>query len=114
MAGRHIRVVSIWIHPGQEAAFGAFEREAARRMAVHGGRIDLAVRTAQPGSAPGPESLEPYEVHVISFPDMAAADAYASDPATHALMEKRAAIIALTTRGCGQGRWGGRADSAFT
>src|SRR5690242_4329387 len=97
MTSRYIRVVSIWIHRGQEAAFEAFEHEAARRMAVHGGRIDFAVRTAQPGSGPGPESLEPYEIHVVSFPDKASADAYAGDPATQALLEKRATIIALTT-----------------
>ena len=97
MGERYIRVVSIWIHKGQEAGFEAFEREAVRRMAAHGGRIDFAVHTALPGSAPGPESLEPYEVHVVSFPDKASADAYAADPATLALMEKRAMIIALTT-----------------
>lgn len=97
MGERYIRVVSIWIHKGQEAAFEAFEREAVRRMARHGGRIDAAVRTAQLGESPGPESLAPYEVHVVSFPDKAAADAYAADPETQALQEKRATIIALTT-----------------
>ena len=37
---RHAIVVSLWIHPGQEDAFDAFEHDAARVMAKHGGRID--------------------------------------------------------------------------
>ena len=102
MAERYIRVVSIWIHKGQVAAFDAFEREAARRMAAHGGRIDFAVRTSPPGSSPGPDSLEPYEVHIVSFPDKASADAYAADPATQALAEKRITIIARTTAVAGR------------
>ncbi|MDP3736087.1 MAG: hypothetical protein Q8R02_01780 [Hyphomonadaceae bacterium] len=96
MAGRYVRLVSIWIHKGQEAAFEAFEREAVVRMAAHGGRIDAAVRTSPTGLATGPEDATPYEIHVVSFPDKAAMDAYASDPATLVLQEKRATIISLT------------------
>jgi uncharacterized protein (DUF1330 family) len=96
MAHRYSLVVSIWIHPGQEAAFEAFERGAARRMAVHGGRIDAAVRTAPDGVATGPGEATAYEVHIVSFPDKAAADAYANDPANVAAREERARIIALT------------------
>lgn len=36
---RYVWVVSLWIHPGQEAAFEAFERAAVRIMERHGGRI---------------------------------------------------------------------------
>ena len=61
---RHIRIVSLWIHPGQDGAFEAFEREAARIMARHGGRIDSAVRIR-----PGGAGDRPFEVHVVSFPD---------------------------------------------
>ncbi len=86
---RYIRIVSLWIHPGQEAAFEAFERDAARIMARHGGRIDSAVRLS------GKRDL-PFEVHVVSFPDPAAADSYATDPETTSLKARRAAIIART------------------
>jgi hypothetical protein len=95
MSGRSVRVVSLWIHPGQEAAFDAFEREAARNMARHGGRIDHAVRVA-PMEEEGTAGATPYEIHVVSFPDGAATQAYASDPATLALAERRKQIIART------------------
>ena len=37
MTNRHVLIVSLWIHPGQEAAFDAFEREAPRIMDRHKG-----------------------------------------------------------------------------
>jgi len=95
MTERHIRLVSLWVHKGQEAAFDAFEREAARIMARHQGRIDTAVRLTPPPGA-GPADATPYEVHVVSFPDQAAFDAYTNDPATLALRERRARIISRT------------------
>jgi antibiotic biosynthesis monooxygenase (ABM) superfamily enzyme len=88
-APRHVRVVSLWIHPGQEDAFEAFEREAARLMARHGGRIDSAVRMSGGADAP-------YEVHLVSFPDLESAAAYADDPATRELRQRRDAIISRT------------------
>lgn len=90
---RHVLVVSLWIHPGQECAFEAFERDAARVMAKHGGRIDQAVRVAQDGAGDAP-----FEVHCVSFPDRAAAEAYASDPEMPGMLHRRAAIIARTER----------------
>jgi antibiotic biosynthesis monooxygenase (ABM) superfamily enzyme len=86
---RYTRVVSLWVHPGQEAAFEAFEREAARIMARHGGRIDTAVRVGRGGEAP-------FEVHIVSFPNPEAAESYARDPETASLGERRTAIIART------------------
>jgi antibiotic biosynthesis monooxygenase (ABM) superfamily enzyme len=88
---RHVRIVRLWIHPGQEAAFEAFEREAARLMARLGGRIDAAVRVD-----PGGGGDSPFEVHVVSFPDRAAAESHAADPETLELRSRRAAIIART------------------
>jgi hypothetical protein len=95
MSERYVRVVTLWIHKGQEAAFEAFEREAARIMARHKGRIDNAVRLTPPGGA-GSNDATPYEIHIVSFPDKSAAEAYAADPATLALQEKRARIISRT------------------
>lgn len=88
---RYVRVVSLWIHPGQEAAFEAFERDAARIMERHGGRIDSAVRIA-----PGREADAPFEVHIVSFPSRAMAESYAADRETAGLMALRAEIIAQT------------------
>jgi antibiotic biosynthesis monooxygenase (ABM) superfamily enzyme len=89
MTKRNIRVVSLWIYPGQEAAFEAFEREAVRLMARHGGRIDSATRIEQ-----GTET--PFEVHVVSFPDRPSAESYAADPETVELRGRRAEIISRT------------------
>jgi antibiotic biosynthesis monooxygenase (ABM) superfamily enzyme len=95
MTKRYVRVVHLWIHEGQESAFEAFEREAARIMARHKGRIDSAVRLTPPPGAPPPDAT-PYELHIVSFPDQAAFEAYSSDPETLALREKRSKIIART------------------
>src|SRR5690349_1879825 len=112
MPSRYARVVSIWIYPDQEAAFEAFELEAARRMARFGGRIDAAVRTAPEGEAPSPESAAPYEVHVVSFPDHPAFDSYVADPENQALQERRSTIIARTvsTPGLSAGPYGVEED----
>ena len=91
MSERYCLVVSLWIHPGQEAAFEAFERDAARLMTRHGGQIDSAVRIAL-GGAGNP----PFEVHLVSFPDRVAADSYAADPETLKLRAGRDEIIAKT------------------
>lgn len=89
---RHVRVVSLWIHPGQEGAFEAFEQEAVRRMARHGGRIDSAVRVDNPGGS----ADAPYEIHVVSFPNAGSVAAYAGDPETLGLLVRRNAIISRT------------------
>ena len=108
MTSRYARIVSIWIHQGQEAAFDAFEHDAARRMARFGGRIDAAIRTAPGGDAPALDSATPYEVHFVSFPDRAASDSYAMAPESQSLQEKRSAIIAQTriTPGVSAGPYG--------
>ena len=94
MSGTHIRIVSLWIHPGEEAAFEAYERDAARLMARHGGRIERAIRVQAVGV--GGEGEAPYEVHLVSFPSREAADSHAADPETALLRLRRAKIIART------------------
>ena len=101
MTNRFVLLVHLWIHPGQEAAFEAFERQAARIMARHKGRIDSAIRMTPPDGA-GPNDATPYEVHVVSFPDKAAWEAYGQDPETLKLREKRGKIIARTALMMGQ------------
>jgi hypothetical protein len=89
---RYVRVVSIWIHAGQDLAFEAFERDAARIMARHGGRIDSAVRVT-----PDATRDAPFEVHVVSFPDRVAAESYAADRETVERRQRRAEIIERTS-----------------
>jgi antibiotic biosynthesis monooxygenase (ABM) superfamily enzyme len=95
MSERFVLVVHLWIHPGQEAEFDAFEREAARLMARHKGRIDRAIRMTPPEGA-GPRDETPYEIHVVSFPNKGAWEAYGADPDTLKLREKRSQIISRT------------------
>ena len=86
-------VAEIWLHDDAASdAFEALELELARLMARHGGRIEHAVRVD-----PGPAAADlPFEIHVVSFPDRAAFDAYRADPATRALGPRRDRLIART------------------
>jgi hypothetical protein len=95
MSNHFVLLVHLWIHPGQDAAFEAFEREAARLMARHKGRIDHAIRMTPPEGA-GANDATPHEIHVVSFPDKAAWEAYGQDPETLKLRERRGNIIART------------------
>lgn len=55
--------------------FRAYERQAALVMAKHGGAIERAVEI------PSEKEGDPYrEVHILSFPDEAAYQAYSADP----------------------------------
>ena len=91
--GRFQAIAEIWLHDDAASdAFEDLERELAELMARHGGRIDHAVRID-----PGPAAADlPYEIHVVSFPDRAAFDAYRADPATRALGPRRDRLIART------------------
>lgn len=79
MTSRYILVVSLWVYPGQEEAFEAFERDAAQLMAKHGGRIDSAIRI-EPDLTPPADGPPPHEVHIVSFPNLAAAGALRAGP----------------------------------
>lgn len=87
-----VLVVSLWLRDGDVAGFEEFERQAARLMARHGGRIERAIRRdAQAGS---PD--DPFEIHIVTFPTPAAFDAYRADPDTGMLAALRETIIART------------------
>ncbi|HEX5045958.1 MAG TPA: hypothetical protein VFX89_02465 [Gammaproteobacteria bacterium] len=84
--------MSLWLRDGAVAEFEAFERRVAEIQARHGGRIERAIRATSPLA----NSTEPFEVHVVSFPDDVSLAAYRSDPETRALADERAAVIART------------------
>ena len=85
--------MSLWLRDGTAVAeFEAFERRVAKIQARHGGRIDRAIRATSPQA----NAAEPFEVHVVSFPDDASVAAYRADPETRALADERAGIIART------------------
>lgn len=60
-------------------------------MATHGGRIERAFRVNAPS-----DSDEPFEVHLVSFPDEAAFSAYRNDAQIVALAKERERLIART------------------
>lgn len=80
-------MVSLWLK-GDVREFEEFERAAARIMAKHGGRIESVVRL--------PESGGPFEVHVVTFPDEPAFEAYRDDPRFRDLQALRERAISRT------------------
>jgi uncharacterized protein (DUF1330 family) len=84
--------VSIWLRDGDVAGFEAFERKIAGIQAKHGGRIERAIRLA--GADAG--AANPFEVHVVSFPDAASLAAYRADPQMRELAAERERVIGRT------------------
>ncbi|MCB9564073.1 MAG: DUF1330 domain-containing protein [Kofleriaceae bacterium] len=86
-------VAILTVRAAEAAGFRAYEREAARVMARHGGRIERTV--VAPG---GGDDATFREVHVVTFPDAAAFAAYRADPdpALAALAPRRAAAVIAT------------------
>ena len=92
MASNFVLVAALYIHPGREAEFERFETAAAAIMKRHGGAIERHIRcTAQADKA------QPYEVHIVTFPDEPAFERYRTDPALAALSELRASAIRQTS-----------------
>ncbi len=85
-------LVSLFIHPGQEAAFREFESAAARIMGRYGGQIERVIRPERAV----PEGSVPHEVHLVSFPGDAAFTAYRADAELAGLAALRQAAIART------------------
>jgi antibiotic biosynthesis monooxygenase (ABM) superfamily enzyme len=86
-------IVRLWIHRGLEAEFEAYERKVSRIMARYDGIIERAIRTSR---ASDDRSDEPFEVHVLKFPNRDLYDAYREDAERHSLSGERAGIITST------------------
>lgn len=99
-------IVSIWLKDNDVAGFETFERQAATIMAAHDGRVENVVRCGGAGGAP-------FEVHVVSFPDAAAADAYRADSRLAKLLPLRDRVIARTDVWVGQQRSAYGSEVAF-
>lgn len=70
-----VLVVLLTVRAEAVEKFRAYERQAALVMAKHGGAIERAVEI------PSETEGGPYrEVHILTFPDEAAYQAYAVDP----------------------------------
>jgi len=88
METRLTLIVMLFIHAGRESDFEEFESSAAEIMRRHGGAIERRIRCASQ-----PDSGEPYEVHIVTFPDQQALDRYRKDPDLEQLAELRAKAI---------------------
>jgi uncharacterized protein (DUF1330 family) len=86
-------VVSLWIHPGRVVEFEAYEHKAARIMRRYGGVVHNVVRVsnANPSS-----DGQPFEVHVLGFPSLAAFHSYRADSELAGLAAERSAAISRT------------------
>ena len=68
----------IYVHPGREADFHAFEDEVLPLLDEYGGELLLRLRPAAASKIAG--SLEaPYEVHLVRFATTASLEGYAND-----------------------------------
>ncbi|MCC6293257.1 MAG: hypothetical protein IT164_11455 [Bryobacterales bacterium] len=88
---RLILVVTLEVRNEAAADFDRFETQAAAILSKRGGRIERVIRlegSAAPGSF--------CEVHLVSFPDEAAFNAYRSDPELLALKNLRERAILST------------------
>ncbi len=90
-AERLTLVVSLFVDPGHETEFRTFEILAARVMQRYGGRIDHRIRIDH-----SVERNQPYEVHIVNFPDEESFQRYRDDPEMKARAELRARAIRET------------------
>ena len=84
-------IVSVWLRDGDVAGFEAFESKVAKIQAKHGGRIERAIRLT-----PRDSDEQPFELHIVSFPDEGSLAAYRADEAMQALGPERERLIART------------------
>lgn len=82
----------IYLHPGQEAAFDAFETVALAAVARHGGELMLRIRPDAAAFVAG--SLEaPYEVHLVRFPSDAHLASFSADPERQRVLHLKEASV---------------------
>jgi antibiotic biosynthesis monooxygenase (ABM) superfamily enzyme len=82
-------LVRLWIHKGRETEFEAYESKVARIMARYGGAIERAIRTTRT-----PDGDEPFEIHLLKFPNRDRYDAYLDDAERRSLSGERAGVVA--------------------
>ena len=82
----------IYLHPGQEAVFEAFEAVAIPLIAAQGGELLFRIRPDAASMVDGTIEL-PYEIHLVSFPSQIAFDQFAKDPRRQAFLHLKEASI---------------------
>jgi antibiotic biosynthesis monooxygenase (ABM) superfamily enzyme len=75
----------IYLKPGKEEAFEAFEAVAIPLIAKYNGKLIQRIRPAAAAFIDG-EADRPYEIHVVSFPAESDLAAFGRDPARAAVL----------------------------
>lgn len=86
-----ILVVTLTVHVSMVEQFRAYERQAARIMAAHGGAIERSVVISAKN---GSDVLQ--EIHLVRFPDEHSLAGYRADPGLAAIAHLREEAIART------------------
>ena len=69
----------IFIKPGKETEFHAFEDKVLPLLANHGGELLYRVRPGRESFIAGTGEL-PYEIHLVTFEDVESFKSYGADP----------------------------------
>ncbi|MBK0381073.1 hypothetical protein [Mucilaginibacter segetis] len=78
----------IFIKPGQEQAFHAFEDKVLPLLENHNGKLLYRVRPEKSAFIEYSDDL-PYEIHLVSFKDKADFETYKTDPKRLSFMEMK-------------------------
>ena len=92
MATQVTLVAALYVNAGHEREFEQFESAAAQIMARYGGRIERRIRCDADS-----DPAQPFEVHLLTFPDLDSFERYRLDPELARLAELRARAIRATT-----------------
>ena len=90
-AARLVLIVTQEVRQTDAGGFARYEAKAVELMARHGGRMERVIRVQ---GERGDGMFR--EVHLVSFPDEAAFEAYRQDPALVALRDLRDRVIHAT------------------
>lgn len=85
-------IAHLYVHPGREDAFRAFESQALARFRAHGGEVLAAFRPRP--NADGTPTAD--EIHILRIGSEEAFAAYRADPALAGLADLRGQAIART------------------
>lgn len=85
----------IYLQPGKEKEFLKFESKVIPLMKEHGGKIIQRIRPNEQAFIEG-EEKKPYEIHIVTFPDYDALEAYGDDPKRTKYLKLREASIEST------------------
>jgi len=94
-----VLIVQLWVNENTVAEFEEYEKAASIVMKTYGGKVERVIRRL-----PTSPSEEPFETHVVSFPNTEQFEAYRQDPVMVDLIPTRDRLILRTVVHRGSGR----------